>query len=73
MADQDDFDVRREIVALLLEKVEADRFPSSSMMNAVEQLLGPDEVPAYASILMDKIRADRFPSLDLVARAMALT
>ena len=47
-------DVRGEVVNLLLEKIASDRNPSATMMNMVEKLLTPDDVPAYVGILMDK-------------------
>ena len=40
-------DVRGEVVNLLLEKIASDRNPSVTMMNLVEDLLAPDDVPAY--------------------------
>lgn len=65
--------VRRDMVQLLLEKVEADPYPSVTMMDLVEQMLGVDERAAYAAVLMDKIRGDRFPSLDMLVRVRNLT
>ena len=73
MPEQSEFDVRREIVTMLMEKVHNDPYPSGSMMDTIEQLLSPDEVPAYAGVLMDKIRADEFPSLDLINRVRGLS
>ena len=43
------------------------------MMNLVEELLAPDDVPAYAAVLMDKVKSERFPSLSMIRRVMALT
>jgi hypothetical protein len=40
-------DVRGEVVDLLLEQIASDRNPSVTMMNMVEELLTPDDVPAY--------------------------
>src|SRR5215212_6558073 len=40
-------DVRGEVVDLLLEKIASARNPSVTMMNMVEELLTPDDVPAY--------------------------
>jgi hypothetical protein len=65
-------DVRRQLVELLLSKVEGDRYPSVTMMNLVEELMTPDEVPVYAQVLMDKIRADRFPSVSMMLRVREL-
>lgn len=65
-------ELRREVLLALLEKIEADRFPSSTMMDMAEQMLGPDELPAYAGILLDKVRDTRFPSVDMLKRVSSL-
>jgi hypothetical protein len=33
------------------------------MMNMVEGLLAPDDIPAYAAVLLDKVKTDRVPEL----------
>jgi hypothetical protein len=66
-------DVRGEVVDLLLEKIASERNPSVTMMNMVEELLAPDDVPAYAAVLWDKVKSERFPSLSMIRRVMALT
>lgn len=66
------FDPHRELVSMLLEKVQEDPYPSSTMMDFVEELLRPEEMPAYAAVLLDKIRNDTFPSLDLMTRVRDL-
>ena len=71
--DQEEFDVRAELLQLLLEKVADDTYPSSTQMDMIEELLGPDELASYAQVLMEKIRADRFPSVSLMARVQGLT
>jgi hypothetical protein len=38
-------DVRGEVANLLVEKIASDRNPSVTMMNLVEELLAPDDVP----------------------------
>jgi hypothetical protein len=58
---------------LLLEKIASDRNPSVTMMNMVEELLAPDDVPAYAAVLMDKVKTDRFPSYSMLRRLIGLT
>lgn len=67
------FDPHRELVSMLLEKIQQDPYPSSTMMDFVEELLEPDEIAAYSTVLLDKIRADNFPSLDMMARLRDLT
>jgi hypothetical protein len=64
-------DVRGEVVDLLLEKIASDRNPSVTMMNMVEELLAPDDVPAYAAVLLDKVKTDRYPSYSMLRRLMA--
>jgi hypothetical protein len=69
---QQDVDVRGEILDLLMMKVAGDRFPSSTMMDMIEQLMGPDDVPTYAGILIDKIKADTYPSVPMMRRLLQL-
>jgi hypothetical protein len=65
--------VRQELLGMLLDKVEADRFPSATMLDLVEELVGPEEIGLYAEVLMSKIREDTYPSMDLIRRISALT
>ena len=65
-------DLHREVLRTLLEKVEEDPYPSVTMLDLIEEMLRPEEVPVYAEILLDKIRGDRFPSLDMLQRVQAL-
>ena len=66
-------DVRADIVQLLLDKVAGDPYPSVTMMDLVEEMLGPDDRADYAAVLMDKVRSDQFPSLDMLVRLRNLT
>jgi hypothetical protein len=68
----DGMDPRAQFVDLLLEKVADDPYPSITMMDLLEELLLPDEVPAYAAVLMEKIRDDAFPSISMMRRVLAL-
>jgi hypothetical protein len=65
-------DSRRRFLDLLLERVAEDMYPSGTMMDFIEELLRPDEVPAYAAVLMQKIQDDAYPSIDMMRRVMAL-
>lgn len=66
-------DTRARLVDLLLQKVAEDPYPSGTMMDLIEELLLPDDVPAYAAVLMEKIRADAFPSVPMMKRLVELT
>ena len=55
----EEVDVRGEVVDLLIEKIASDRNPSVTMMNLVEELFAPDDVPAYLGVLSDKVQTER--------------
>jgi hypothetical protein len=67
------YDARRELLDTLLTRVQGDRYPSVTMMNLIEHLIGPDERPIYAQVLIDKIRHDTHPSLPMMQRVLALS
>ena len=60
--------VRREMVDELLERIATERNPSVNMMDLVEQLLTPDDVPVYTRILMDKVKTARYPNVNIIRR-----
>jgi hypothetical protein len=73
MAQADEgYDARTELLKILLDRVQNDKHPSVTMMDLIEQLMGPNERAVYAQVLMEKIRADRWPSLGMIRRVMAL-
>ena len=73
MADRQSFDLRAEIVDALMEKVDTDPYPSNTMLNFIEELMTPDELPRYAGALLERIRSDNFPSIPMIARLKKLT
>jgi hypothetical protein len=52
----------------LLSKVEQDPYPSLTMLDLIEELLGPDDVPKYAKVLLSKVADEKFPSVSMLAR-----
>jgi hypothetical protein len=72
MASTDGTDSRARLVDMLLEKVAEDVYPSGTMMDLIEELLQPDEVPAYAAVLIQKMRDDAYPSITMMRRVAAL-
>jgi len=66
-------DVRAEIVNMLVQKIASDRHPSVTMMNLVEELLAPDDVPAHVAVLMDKVTTEKYPSLSMIRRLMGFS
>lgn len=72
MAVRGDYDLRSEILRELWRRVEAEAHPSATLMDHIERLLLPEEVPDYAEFLMQKIRPDAYPSIDLINRVVRL-
>jgi hypothetical protein len=68
VAQIDHDDARAELVATLLEKVANDQYPSTTMLDLIEELLTPDEQPAYVLFLQDRIRSEQYPSIPLLKR-----
>jgi hypothetical protein len=65
--------VRTDLVQLLLDKVEQDNYPSSTMLDLIEHLGAPEDLEEYAEVLMAKIEGENYPSNALIRRLAALT
>jgi hypothetical protein len=61
-------DARLMLLRTLLRKVADDPFPSTTMLDLIESLLRPEEVPVYVSILIRKIDSEVFPSIPMLRR-----
>jgi hypothetical protein len=61
-------EARAAFASLLMEKVRADRYPSTSQMAILEQVLPPQLIPEYLDILFEKVAQDRWPSLPMLRR-----
>ncbi len=72
MAEQSE-GVRRQLLDLLLETVEEDTYPSTTMLDLIEQLVTPDEIDEYSDILMAKLEGETYPSNSIIRRLIALT
>ena len=56
---EDQFDPRKQLLRSLLRKVAAEPYPSNTMLDTIEELLEPEDVPAYAKVLLGHIDDDR--------------
>ena len=65
-------DARAALVATLLEKVAQDRYPSTTHLDLIEQLLDEAEYPAYIQFLQGRLREERFPSPSMLKRLVNL-
>jgi hypothetical protein len=65
--------VRSQLLGLLLDKVEQDNYPSSTMLDLIERLATAEDLEEYAEVLMAKIDGETYPSNSLIRRLAALT
>lgn len=61
-----------ELYGVLIDKIRADRYPSTTMMDMLESGMEGHELQEYAGALIEKLRADRFPSVDMMRRVQRL-
>lgn len=67
---QDQQELHRRILGILLDKVRQDMYPSVTMLDMIEQTLDPDDVADYTEILMEKVESENYPSLDHLRRLL---
>lgn len=64
---------RARLLQALLRKVATDTYPSTTMLDTIEELLTPDDVEEYADLLLQKIENDQFPSIPMIDRLRDLS
>ena len=66
---KDEFDYARlQLLRVLMDKVAEENYPSATIMDTIEELMIPQELPVYAQLLAEKIEDSRFPSIDMINR-----
>jgi len=66
---RDEYDFARvQLLRVLMDKVAEETYPSATMMDTIEELMIPQELPVYAQLLVDHIESSRFPSIDMIQR-----
>jgi hypothetical protein len=65
-------DIHAELLRLMLDKVDEDQYPSSTMLDIIERLITDETAPEYAEVLMSKIRDENYPSMSLIRRVLDL-
>ena len=58
--------------AMLLDKVRADRYPSSKLLDILEFTMVGYEREAFARILLEKVSDERYPSIPMIERIARL-
>ena len=56
------------LAGILLKKVREDRYPSSTEMAMIEQIIPPQLLPRYVEVLLEKIAQDNRPSISMLHR-----
>jgi hypothetical protein len=57
---------------LLLDHIRADRYPSVTHVNMLEQIAAPRVLVEYTLHLFDRIEADKYPSIPMMQRVQRL-
>ena len=61
------------LARLLLSKIRTDRYPSSTQMDLLEQMIPRALASEYFDVLLEKVAADQYPSIPLLSRMSQLT
>ena len=60
------------LARLLLDKIRTDKYPSTTQMDLLEQMIPRALAPEYFDVLLEKVAVDQWPSNSLVARMSRL-
>ena len=61
------------LARLLMDKIRTDKYPSSTQMDMLEQMIPRALAPEYFDVLLEKVAADQWPSNALLARMSRIT
>ena len=53
---------------MLLNRVKEDKYPSSTEMSLIEEIIPPQLLPRYVEVLLEKVAEDNRPSISMVHR-----
>jgi hypothetical protein len=56
------------LVQILLDKVREDKYPSTTQMDTIEQIIPQPMIPDYLEVLMEKAAEDTIPSIPMLRR-----
>lgn len=70
--EQGEASAQEQLVQVLMDHIEEDNYPSTTMMDIIEQSMTPEQSSAYQQVLLEKIRGEHYPSLDMIRRLQAL-
>jgi hypothetical protein len=64
---------RAILAGVLMKRVREDRYPSSTDMDMIEQVIPPQLLPRYVEVLLDKVAQDGRPSISMLHRLDRVT
>jgi hypothetical protein len=56
------------LARLLMDKIRTDKYPSTTQMDLLEQMIPRALASEYFDVLLEKVDADQWPSVSLLAR-----
>jgi hypothetical protein len=69
----DRMESRAVLAGVLMKRVREDRYPSSTDMDLIEQIIPPQLLPRYVEVLLDKVAQDQRPSISMLHRLDRVT
>ena len=64
---------RAVLAGVLMKRVREDRYPSTTDMDMIEQIIPPQLLPRYVEVLLDKVAQDQRPSISMIHRLDRVT
>ena len=64
---------RAVLAGVLMKRVREDRYPSTTDMDLIEQIIPPQLLPRYVEVLLDKLAQDQRPSISMIHRLDRVT
>jgi hypothetical protein len=61
-------EARAVLAGMLLMRVKEDRYPSSTEMSLIEEIIPPQLLPRYVEVLLDKMAQESRPSISMIHR-----
>jgi hypothetical protein len=68
MAEDRNGDLHARYYGYLLDRVRADKYPSTDMINLIEQGMNDEERAELIDVLLEKMEGERYPSMPMLRR-----
>jgi hypothetical protein len=73
MTEAEQRNVRHDFYAYLLDRVRADKYPSTQHLDMLEAGARGQQRVELVNLLLEKVEADRFPSIPMLQRIARIT